>query len=91
LETYTEEQIVAAFRDFYPTLDDYSLKFAGKDFTEKAEQLIAVQIARQKRSEELVQTMTTLTAEETRQAEKEREESAKKRAKEEALAKEEPW
>jgi hypothetical protein len=40
LESYPETEVKAAFVEFLTGLDDFSLKFAAKDFTEKAEQII---------------------------------------------------
>jgi len=40
LSTYTELEIKAAFSDFLQNLDDAGVRFAGKDFSEKAEQII---------------------------------------------------
>lgn len=40
LSTYTESEIKAAFNDFLQNLEDAGIRFAGKDFSEKAEQII---------------------------------------------------
>lgn len=47
-EQYNDEEIKSAFREFFEGLDEFSIKFAAKDFAEKAEQFIYTQ---QKRKE----------------------------------------
>lgn len=60
LEVYPEADIKAAFVEFIGGLDDYSRKFAAKDFTEKAEQFIYTQ-RRQKQQQELTSKLVADT------------------------------
>lgn len=70
-ETYTVDEIKAAFREFVDGLDEFTTKFAAKDFSEKAEQLIYTQRKRKEQTENTNRQLETIMAEERKKAEAE--------------------
>lgn len=71
LATYPEADIKAAFVEFLEGLDDYSRKFAAKDFSEKAPQLMYARKQRQLKQEQTQKLVENTIAQQRAKAEAE--------------------
>ena len=90
LEQYPLPDVKLGFQSFYNTLDEYSAKFAAKDFTEKGGQIVRNRVQARKRLEEQQATSIRLTEEGQAEVKQLNEEYAKKLREEEALAADAP-
>jgi len=71
LETCSDADIKSAFKEFLDNLDENSVKYAGKDFSEKAEQIIYTQRKRKQQTEQTAAQLENVIASERHKAEAE--------------------
>lgn len=90
LEQYPIMDVKLGFQSFFNTLDDYSIKFAAKDFTEQGTQIVRNRVQARKRLEEQQATAVRLTEEGQAEVQRLNEEYAKKLHEEETLTADAP-
>lgn len=78
LADYTENELRAAYKEFLGTLDDFTVKFAAKNFVEKAGQLLALQKRRKSDADKQASLLVQLTDKEARKVQEEQAELARK-------------
>lgn len=61
-EEFTEDEIKSALKEFLDGLDEYSIKFAARDFSEKADQLIYTQRKRAELNKKIATQMAEMEA-----------------------------
>lgn len=90
VEQYGQPNVFMGFISFYNTLDDFSVKFAARDFVEKGTQIVRNRVAACKKQEEHQTISDRLTAKGQVEVKNLQEEYAKKQREEEEAASDAP-